>query len=151
MSKVNRKKRKKLPPSSEADLRQALGPRVQLVRAALGMTQAEMSEILGRSNNNAISRLERGENELIALDLLAGLTRLARDAGYSAEWLLTGESNVGFKKGFAIALQIIEQIAANPHAWRSMRDLADIFEKHPELDPTRLDKHAAESAERGEA
>ena len=69
---------------------QGLGDRLHTLRRKLGLSQDHLSKMLGRSNNNAVSRLERGEPTVIPCDILERLLRLAEEAGYTAEWLLTG-------------------------------------------------------------
>ena len=69
----------------------ALGKRIRHIRVALGLSQAEMSHALGRANNNAVSRLERGDADMIPFDILFGLLKMAIRSGYTAEWLVTGE------------------------------------------------------------
>jgi transcriptional regulator with XRE-family HTH domain len=90
-SSVKRKSKKKSVPEPERLYREGLGRRVRQVRAALGLTQGEMAALFGRSKNDTISRLERGDMENIPFDLLIGLQHLAVQAKYTAAWLLAGE------------------------------------------------------------
>jgi transcriptional regulator with XRE-family HTH domain len=91
MSTVKRKSEKKSRRPAEIAYRAGFGLRVRQIRVALRMTQAEMSAALGRANNDPISRLERGQAEMLPFDMLAGLQMMAVQAGYSAAWLLSGE------------------------------------------------------------
>ena len=67
-----------------------IATRLRMLRAALGMNQTELSGLLKRANNNAVSRLERASAGSIFFDVLERLVRLAEGNDHAAEWLLTG-------------------------------------------------------------
>lgn len=91
MGKVKKNLKNLLPvASAEQGFVEAFADRVRHVRRKIGLNQTDMSKYLGRANNNAVSRLERGDAGAISFDVLEGLVRLAEGAGFTAEWLLTG-------------------------------------------------------------
>lgn len=94
MSKVKKKTKKFFSAEAEAAYRRAFGRRVRLIRVVLGMNQTEMSAILGRANNDAVSRLERGEAEMLPFDVLDALGKLALKAGHDAAWLFAFPTTV---------------------------------------------------------
>ncbi|OQB84470.1 MAG: LexA repressor [Planctomycetes bacterium ADurb.Bin126] len=67
-----------------------IGERLHMLRRQSGLSQADLADFLGRANNNAVSRLERGAATSIDTDLLEGLIRFVEASGHSANWLLTG-------------------------------------------------------------
>jgi SOS-response transcriptional repressor LexA/DNA-binding XRE family transcriptional regulator len=89
----------------------ALGKRIRQIRAALALSQAEMSHALGRANNNAVSRLERGDADLIPYDILDGLARMAVEAGYSVEWFLTGRESAARLMAADVIAEVKRQTA----------------------------------------
>jgi repressor LexA len=73
--------------------KKAVGERIRLIRKALGLTQAEMGEKIGRSWKT-INRWEAGEREIpdTALKLISSTF------GVSYEWLKTGQGEMWERK-----------------------------------------------------
>ncbi len=64
------------------------------MRALLGMTQPELGKLLGGLNADAISRIERGDNATIGIDLLGGICNIAWRHGINLDWLLVGDGTI---------------------------------------------------------
>jgi transcriptional regulator with XRE-family HTH domain len=76
------------PPVSFA---KAFGKRLEELRKKKGMSQSQLAKEAGRGNNNAISRLERGDAEMISLSILDYYIMAAKSVGLPAAWLLLTE------------------------------------------------------------
>ncbi len=85
-----RKKKKQILSKKTPPLREAIGDRIRTVRRHLRLSQLDMAKELGRANNNAISRLEKGLSPTIHFDMLDALGRMAGRGGFTYEWLMTG-------------------------------------------------------------
>ena len=66
------------------------GERLLVLRRKLGLKQSEMVAALGHIGVNSLSRLERSYAEAIPFEIIPALLQLAQQAGFTAEWLLTG-------------------------------------------------------------
>jgi len=83
------KKAKKLTPSVPG---QSWGFRTGIceLRKASGMTQQQLADRIGGASQDVITRLERGVSRGLSVDVLEGLVRVAREFGFSADWLIDG-------------------------------------------------------------
>lgn len=78
-----------VPAVAEDDYLRRLGAVIQASRKALGWSQAELGDKVGR-DANSISRWERGATSLSAYDLV----RLWEVLGVDAEWLLSPTDSI---------------------------------------------------------